>query len=232
MQHKTTHDPAFSMLQVDLQPGEVLVAEAGSMAAMSRHVEMEAKLTTSPSAGAGDKVKAFVAAVVRRFLGGESFFVTHFSTPQPGSVWISPAVSGSIVHKEMNGSNEITLSAGAYVASAGNIDVKVKYGGIKGLLAKEGLFFLNIKGQGDVWFNSFGGVDVIDVDGTYVVDNGHIVGWEGNLDYSMKSAGGGLMGLVASGEGMVCEFQGQGRVYIQSRNFGSIIDWLIPLMPA
>ncbi len=219
------------MLQVDLQPGEILVAEAGSMAAMSSHIGMEAKLTTSPNAGTGDKFKALVAAVVRKFLGGESFFVTHFSTSQPGSVWIAPSISGSIVHKNLNGTNEITLSAGAYVASTGNIDVKVKYGGIKGLLAKEGLFFLNIKGQGDVWFNSFGGVDVIDVNGTYVVDNGHIVGWEGNLDYQMKSAGGGLMGLVASGEGMVCEFQGQGRVYIQSRNLGSIVDWLVPLMP-
>jgi uncharacterized protein (TIGR00266 family) len=219
------------MLQVDLQPGEILVAEAGSMAAMSRHIEMEAKLTTSPAAGPGDKFKALVAALVRKFLGGESFFVTHFSTQQPGSVWIAPAISGSIVHKHLDGTNDITLSAGAYVASTGNIEVKVKYGGIKGMHAKEGLFFLNIKGQGDVWFNSFGGVDVIDVNGTYVVDNGHIVGWEGNLDYKMKSAGGGLMGLVASGEGMVCEFQGQGRVYIQSRNMGAIIDWLVPLMP-
>lgn len=231
MNHEITHDPAFSMLRVDLQPGELMVSEAGAMAAMSDGVNLEAKLTVNPNAGVGNKLSAIFAAVIRKFLGGESFFVTHYSCAQPSSVWIAPAISGSIVHRKMEG-NTITLSSGAYVASSGNISVDVQYGGIRGILAKEGAFFLRVSGQGDLWFNSFGGVDVIDVNGSYVVDNGHIVGWEGNLNFNIKSAGGGLMGMVASGEGLVCEFVGQGRVYIQSRNLGSIVDWLVPLMPA
>jgi uncharacterized protein (AIM24 family) len=40
-----------------------------------------------------------------------------------------------------------------------------------------------------------------------------------------------MMGLMASGEGLVCEFNGQGRVYVQSRNLGSLASWLGPLMP-
>jgi len=98
-------------------------------------------------------------------------------------------------------------------------------------LAKEGAFFLELGGEGDLWFNSYGGVHAIDVDGSYLVDNGHLVGFEGNLTFTIKGAGGGLMGLVASGEGMVCEFTGQGRVYIQSRNLGSLVGWLTPLLP-
>lgn len=202
------------------------------MAAMSEHVDLEARLTIRPDAGMGSKFKAALAAFIRKFLGGESFFVTHYTASQPGSVWVSPTLSGSIVHRRLEGGQIITLSAGAYVASTGDIDVHVKYGGLRGILAKEGAFFLRVSGNGgDVWFNSFGGVDTIDVDGTYVVDNGHIVGWEGDLDFKIKSAGGGLMGMVASGEGMVCEFSGQGRVYIQSRNLGSIVNWILPLMP-
>jgi uncharacterized protein (AIM24 family) len=64
-----------------------------------------------------------------------------------------------------------------------------------------------------------------------MVDNGHIVGWEGPLTYKMTSVGGGAMGFFASGEGLVCEFQGQGRVYIQSRNLGALVEWLTPLLP-
>lgn len=231
MKHQITHDPAFSMLRVDIEPGDIFVSEAGAMAAMSEHVDIEAKMTVQPDAGFTTKARAFVAAFIRKFMGGESFFVSHYTAARAGSVWISPVMSGSIVHRKIEPGQTITLSAGAYVASSGDIDVHVQYGGLRGILAKEGAFFLRVSGNGDVWFNSFGGVDVIDVDGTYVVDNGHLVGWDGDLEFNMKSAGGGLMGLFASGEGVVCEFSGRGRIYIQSRNMGSIVDWLIPLMP-
>lgn len=231
MNHQVTHDPAFSLLRIDLQPGQTLVSEPGAMVAMSRHVDLEAKLTTSPDAGLGATAKAMLAAIVRKFLGGESFFVTHYNAPNPGTVWLAPTMSGSIVHHRLDGGS-ITLSAGAYLASVGSIDVLARYGGIRGILAKEGIFFLECHGNGDIWFNSFGGVDTIDVDGSYVVDNGHIVGWEGDLEFQMKSPGGGLVGLFASGEGLVCEFKGRGRIWIQSRNVGSIVDWLVPLFPS
>lgn len=230
MQHHITHNPTFAMLQVDLQPGERLVAEAGAMVAMTNGVNLEAKLTTSPSAGIGATAGAMLAAVIRKFLGGESFFVTHFTTPQPGTVWLSPTMSGGLEHVQLQGGG-IMLSSGAYVASVGSIDVTARYGGLRGILAKEGAFFLEVTGTGDVWFNSFGGIEKIQVDGTYQVDNGHIVGWTGNLEYTIKSAGGGVVGMFASGEGLVCEFQGQGTVWIQTRNLGSIVSWLIPLLP-
>lgn len=229
MNHEVTHDPAFSLLRVDLQPGETLVSEPGAMVAMTQNVNLEAKLTTSPSAGMGATAKALIAAVVRKFLGGESFFVTHYTAPG-GTVWLAPTMSGSIVHHSLQNSS-ITLSAGAYVASHGNIDVLARYGGIRGILAKEGIFFLEVSGNGDIWFNSFGGVDEIEVNGSYIVDNGHIVGWTGNLKMNLKSAGGGLVGMLASGEGLVCEFTGQGKIWIQSRNLPSIVDWLSPLLP-
>lgn len=218
------------MLRVDLQQGETLVSEPGAMVAMTQNVNLEAKMTTSASATFGATAKALLAAVIRKFMGGESFFVTHYSAPG-GSVWLAPTLSGSIVHHKLQG-RPITLSAGAYLASVGSIDVLARYGGLRGVLAKEGIFFLEVHGQGDVWFNSFGGVDVIDVNGSYVVDNGHIVGWEGNLEMNLKSPGGGLIGMFASGEGLVCEFTGQGQLWIQSRNLPSIVDWLSPLLPS
>ena len=229
LQHEITHGPSFAMLRVDLQPSQVVVAEAGSMVARHKHVNMEVKMNAGSNPGFFAKVKAFLIALIRKFVGGETFFVNHFSAPQPGSVWVAPTMSGSIQYRRMQGET-ITLSTGAYVASCGPLDMKMKFGGLKSLLAKEGAFFLQISGHGDLWFNSYGGVTPIDVNGSYIVDNGHLVGFEGNLTFDIKSAGGGMMGFMASGEGLVCQFNGQGRVYIQSRNTATLVDWLTRLL--
>ncbi|NOY89578.1 MAG: TIGR00266 family protein [Deltaproteobacteria bacterium] len=228
--HEITHGPSFAMLRVDLEPGVTVVAEAGAMVARNQHVGMEVKMNASPRASFFAKLKAFFIALIRKVIGGETFFVNHFTSPQPGSVWLAPTMAGQVAYRRLKGET-LTLSTGAYLAHVGDLDMKMKFGGLKSLLAKEGAFFLELSGQGDLWFNSYGGVHVIEVDGSYIVDNGHLVGFEGDLNFTIKGAGGGLMGLVASGEGMVCEFSGQGRVYIQSRNVGSLVGWLTPLLP-
>lgn len=228
--HEITHGPSFAMLRADLQPGQTLVAEAGSMVARHDHVAMEVKMNAGPGAGLWAKAKAFLIAMIRRLIGGETFFVNHFTAPRPGSVWVAPTMSGQLSHRRMNGET-LVLSSGAYVASVGDLDMKMKFGGLKSLFAKEGAFFLAMSGHGDLWFNSYGGIEAIDIDGPYIVDNGHLVGYEGNLTFNIRSAGGGLMGLMTSGEGMVCEFNGQGRIYIQSRNVSTLVDWLTRIMP-
>ena len=63
------------------------------------------------------------------------------------------------------------------------------------------------------------------------MDNGHLVGYEGQLTFQIGSAGGGLVGLVASGEGLVCHFNGRGRVYVQSRNLQSLASWITRILP-
>lgn len=229
--HEITHSPSFAMLRVDLQPGQTLIAEAGSMVAKNDQVAMEVKMNSSKKAGFFGKFMAFMIAMIRKVIGGETFFVNHFHTQQQGSVWIAPSLSGQVSHRRLNGQS-IVLSSGAYVASVGDVDMKMKFGGLKSLLAKEGAFFLECEGNGDLWFNSYGGVHAVQVNGSFMVDNGHLVGFEGNLDYKIKSVGGGAMGFLASGEGLVCEFSGQGTVYIQSRNLGALVDWLTPKLPA
>jgi uncharacterized protein (TIGR00266 family) len=223
--HEITHGPSFAMLRVDLPPGQEVVAEAGSMVARNSQVEMEVKLNAGSASGFFAKFKAFIIAMIRKIVGGETFFVNHFSSPSGGSVWIAPTMSGQITHRRMSGET-LTLSSGAFLASVGNFDVKMKFGGLRSLLAKEGAFFLQLVGNGDLWFNSYGGVHAIPVNGAYMVDNGHLVGFEGNLSFDIKAAGGGLMGFMASGEGLVCQFQGQGTVYIQSRNTSALVNWL------
>ena len=228
--HEITHGPSFAMVRFDLAPGQVVVAEAGSMVARSSNVEMEVKMNAGRGAGFFAKLKAFFIAFIRKMVGGETFFVNHFSAAQGGRVWVAPTLSGQVMYRRMNG-EKLVLSSGAYVAHSGDIDMKMRFGGLKSLLAKEGAFMLEVSGVGELWFTSYGGIHAIDIDGTYIVDNGHLVGFEGSLDYTIRSSGGGVMGFMASGEGLVCEFRGRGRIYIQSRNLSALVGWLIPLLP-
>ncbi len=229
--HEITHGPSFALLRVDLQPGQRLVTEAGSMVARSSHLTMDVKMSTKESMGFFNMIFTIMLAFIRKVLGGESFFVNHFHGAQPGSVWIAPTMAGEITHRRINPGEKLVLSAGAYLASVGDIDVKMKFGGLKSMLAKEGAFLLEVTGNGDLWFNSYGGTTAVDINGPFMVDNGHFVAYEGQLNYNLRSAGGGMLGFLAGGEGLVCEFNGQGKVYIQSRNTQSLIGWLTPMLP-
>lgn len=230
MQHVIKHQPSFPLLEVTLAPNEVLIAEAGTMVARSTHVAMEVKLNAGKSAGFFAKLKAVMVALIRKVVGGDTFFVNHFSSPNGGMVWLAPAMSGAVRHFPLHG-NALVMNAGAYVASAGDIDLKMRWGGLRAILAKEGAFFVEASGHGDLWITSYGAIDEVQVNGTYIVDNGHLVAFDPSLQMNVRSAGGGLMGFVASGEGLVCEFTGQGRVLIQTRNTSSLVDWVSKLLP-
>ena len=228
--HEITHAPAFAMLRVDLAPGEFLVAEAGAMVARDQSVTMAVKLNASREAGFWAFLLALVVALIRKLLGGETFIVNHFSALAGGSVWLAPAMAGDIQHRRLRGET-LVLSTGAYLAHSGDVKLGMRFGGLRGILAKEGAFFLEVSGHGDLWFTSFGAIEVVDVDGGFTLDNGHLVGYEGQLTFQIGSAGGGLMGLVASGEGLICHFNGRGRIYVQSRNLQSLAGWISRILP-
>jgi len=230
MQHAIKHQPAFPLLEVTLGPSEVLVAESGTMVARAADVTMEVKLNASRAAGFFGKLKALLVALVRKMVGGETFFVNHLSSPNGGWVWLAPPLSGAIHHLPLRDRTMI-LSAGAFIASSGDVDLKVRWGGLRAIMAKEGAFFVEASGTGDLWLTSYGAIDEIEVDGSYLVDSGHVVAFESALRFRVRSAGGGLMGFVASGEGLVCEFTGRGKVLIQSRNTGSLVEWIGKLLP-
>jgi uncharacterized protein (TIGR00266 family) len=208
----------------------VLVAEAGTMVARATDVTMEVKLNTGRAVGFFGRLKAFAVALVRKLVGGDTFFVNHFRSHGGGWVWLAPPLSGSIHHVALAG-RRLLLSAGAFVASAGDVELKVRWGGLRAILAKEGAFLVEASGDGDLWLTSYGAIDEIEVNGTYLVDSGHLVAFDAALALRVRAPGGGVMGFVASGEGLVCELTGHGKVLIQSRNTGSLVEWVGKMLP-
>ena len=229
MQQHIEHGPAFAWLRVQLGPGESIQAEAGAMVRQSPQLQMTTRLNAGAHPGPFGWVVAIFVALIRKFFGGESTFVNRFSGDQGGEVVLAPALSGQIKKHVVTDGAGIFVQRGSYLASTGTLDVRVRWGGLRTLLGGEGLVLLHCSGQGDLFVNSYGGVVEVPVRGRFVVDTGHIVAFDETLEFRVRSVG-GVKAFLFSGEGLVCEFQGQGRVLVQSRNMKALVNWLTPML--
>lgn len=229
MQFAIEHAPSFAWLRVQLGPHERVDAEAGAMVSMTPSLSFDTRLNANRKAGFFAKIGSFFRAAMRKIMGGETMFINEFSSPAGGEVVLAPKLSGSIVHHRLAGQGTLFVQAGSYLASIGEVETKLRWGGLRTLFGGEGLALMGCSGQGDVFVNSYGGIVEIPVDGSYTVDTGHLVCFEGSLDFKVKSVG-GMKSLLFSGEGLVCEFRGRGKVWIQSRNLGQLVGWVTPLL--
>ena len=216
MEFRILSRPSYSLLELKMEDGEEVQAETGAMVYM-RNVELKTQMK-------GGLLSGFK----RTLLGGESFFINRFISRGEGLLGLAPSYQGDIVHLSVNG--KIYAQSGAFLASSPEIDIDTKWGGAKTFFAGEGLFLLKLEGKGDLWLSSFGGVESIDVDGRLTVDTGHIVAFEDTLDFSISRAG-GLKATLLSGEGLVAEFRGSGKVWVQTRSIADYIGWLSSLFP-
>lgn len=115
----------------------------------------------------------------------------------------------------------LVVQSTSYLASETNVDIDLGFQGFKSLFSGESLFWLNVTGNGKVILISFGAIYEIYVDGEYIVDTGHIVAFEKELNFEITKAGSSWLGAFFGGEGLVCRFKGQGKIYCQSHNAGA-----------
>jgi uncharacterized protein (TIGR00266 family) len=127
---------------------------------------------------------------------------------------------GDLFIYEMKG-NELVIQSTSYLASASGVDIDLGFQGFKSLFSGESIFWLTASGYGSLLIASFGGIYEIPVNGEYIVDTGHIVAFEKSLSFNITKAGSSWLGAFLGGEGLVCRFQGQGRVFCQTHNPGA-----------
>ena len=168
-------------------------------------------------------------------LGGESLFLSEFTAVgKGGELYISPGVPGDIQHYYIDGTGLMIQSSG-FVASSTTVEIDSKFQGFKGFFSGESLFLIKTTGQGDIWFSSYGAIVEIPIAGDYIVDTGYIVAFEDTLNYSVEMLGGlsfkGLRTGILGGEGLVCRFRGNGRLWVQSRKLSTLINFLNPFRP-
>jgi uncharacterized protein (TIGR00266 family) len=182
------------------------------------------------------KVKGGLMKGLGRMLGGESLFLSEFTAQgKRGELYLSPGVPGDIQHYTLNGNKALMVQSSGFVACSPTVEMDSKFQGFKGFFSGESLFLLRVTGRGDFWFSSYGAVAQIDVDGDYVVDTGYVVAFEDTLEYSVETIGGlsfkNLRTAILGGEGLVCRFCGQGRLWIQSRDLYPLLNFLNAFRP-
>ena len=174
---------------------------------------------------------------ISRGLGGESLIIsTYEAQGSAGEITFAAGQPGDTVHYAWDGSTDIFLQRGAYLANSEGVEITSKWQGMKGFFSGEGLILLKVHGQGDLFFNSYGAIIELDVEEEVFVDTGFIVAFESTLNYHVTTLPGARPGtnwksLFLGGEGLVCRFTGRGKVWIQTRQIATYLNWVNPFRP-
>ncbi|HET9479309.1 MAG TPA: TIGR00266 family protein [Pyrinomonadaceae bacterium] len=221
-QYQVLHQPSFSLAVLQLQPEQSIQAESGAMVSMSANVELQSQM------------KGGIFGAIKRAAGGESAFISTFTARGgPGEVTLAPGAPGDIAAVELSG-QPFFVQSSSYLAGDASLTVDTKWGGAKSFFSGEGLFVLLVQGQGLLLVSSFGAIHrkQLRAGERYVVDTGHLVAWEGSMQYSLRKAASGIFRSMMSGEGIVAEFSGPGELLIQTRNLAALAGLLRPFFPS
>lgn len=218
--------PDCAIARVILNAGEELMAEAGSMIAMSGYINASTTLRKGKGGG--------ILGGLKRMLAGESLFLSVFRSPTAGGeLFLAPKLLGDLLAYQVSGTG-LVVQATSYLASESGVDIDLGWQGFKSFFSGENIFWLDVSGRGTVLLSSFGAIYEVPVDGEYIVDTGHIVAFEKSLTFTVTKSGSSWIGslLGIGGEGLVCRFKGQGRVFCQTHNpnaFGQLVGSQLPV---
>ncbi len=218
MQASIQGGPTFAYIHVDLEPGESVTAESDAMTSMSADLDMQARLNGG-----------LPSALAKKFLGQESFFVNDFTNNTSGTrrVTLVQATPGNIHQLELQPGQSFCLQPGAYIASTPGLGLGVKWAGLVSGISREGFFKLNVTGPGTLWYGAYGALVEREVDGEYIVDTSHLVGYEPQMKLKLQMAG-GIFSSVFGKEGLVTRVEGKGKIIIQSRSLSGLAGWVRP----
>lgn len=223
----------IQVVEVELDPGETVIAEAGAMLYLSQGVEFRTKMGDGSDPNEGFFGKLVKAGT--RLLTGESIFMTHFtnqghqkatlgfSAPYPGTV--IPLDLGQLTHKEL-----IVQKDGFLCAALGtklSIFFNKKLG--SGLVGGEGFILEKISGDGMAFIHAGGVIIEKELNNELLrVDTGCVVAFEPSLNFDVQRAG-GLKSMLFGGEGIfLATLSGKGKVWLQSMPFRKLVQAIAP----
>lgn len=217
---------AFTSALVRLEPGERFQSESSAMFRASSNVDID--VTTRPKGAAGG-----VLGGLKRLVAGDSFFLSTYATDDgaPGEVGLSPTLQGDVRRIAVTRESGWKCAGGSYLGSDADLSLDLEFQGLKGLVSGERLFFVRVEGEGDLLVNAYGRISEVEVDGELVVDTGHVVAFETQLDYTLTKVSGSWVQSYLAGEGFVLHFRGRGKLLVQSHNpkeFGSLLGKHLP----
>lgn len=222
MEIQIKHQPAFALAVAQLSANEQIKVEPGSMVSFSDGVTVETKVEGGLFGG------------LKRMVTGESFFQNTYLAPaQGGEITLAPSYPGDIVQVNIESGKEMLLASGAYMACEMDLTMDSKWGGAKGFFGAGSLLLIRVSGKGKLLVSAYGALEerILAPGQKYNVDTGHIVAFDAGIEFRVRGMG-NLKSTFLSGEGLVCELTGPGRILMQSRSASSFVSWISPLLPS
>lgn len=229
------HD--MQLIEVELDPGETVIAEAGAMTYMEQAISFETKMGDGSDPDQGLFGKMFSAG--KRLISGESMFTTHFTNNSDAGksrVAFAAPYPGAIVPLDMAQlGGQITCQKDAFLCAAlgTKVDIAFNMKLGRGLFGGEGFILQRLEGDGMAFIQAGGAMIEKKLNNeTLRVDTGCLIGFTEGIDYDIASAG-GLKSMVFGGEGMfLATLQGTGTVWLQSLPFSRMADRILEHAPS
>ncbi|MBB6523090.1 TIGR00266 family protein [Pseudoteredinibacter isoporae] len=227
---------SMQLVEVELDPGEAVIAEAGAMNYFEEGIEFETKMGDGSDAEQGILGKLWGAG--KRALTGESVFMTHFTHQGSGKSRVAFAAPfpGSIVPVNMSEiGGELICQKDSFLCAAKGtrigIALQKRLGA--GFFGGEGFILQRLNGDGMAFVHAGGTVVRKELKGESLkVDTGCIVGFTSGIDYDIRLAS-GLKSMFFGGEGLfLAELSGTGTVWLQSLPFSRLADRIISHAPS
>ncbi len=226
----------MQIVEIELDPGETVIAEAGTMSYMEEDITYIAKMGDGSKPDEG--IMGKLLNVGKRVLTGESIFLTHFTNmggmkrkvafaaPYPGKILpidLSKFMGDMICQKD-------AFLCAAYGTEIG-IAFAQKFG--TGLFGGEGFILQRLSGNGMAFVQAGGTLIKKKLDGEKLrVDTGCIVGFTSGIQYDIELAG-NLKSMLFGGEGIfLATLKGKGTVILQSLPFSRLADRVLNNAPS
>ena len=226
----------MQIVEVELDPGETVIGEAGAMNYMQEDITFESKMGDGTKPDEGMMGKLLGAG--KRLLTGESIFMTHFTHAGPAHkrrVAFAAPYPGKIIPLDLNSlGNELICQKDSFLCAALGTEVSIAFNRKlgAGFFGGEGFILQRLAGDGMAFVHAGGTVVQRELKGeTLRVDTGCLVGFSPGVEYDIERAG-NLKSMFFGGEGLfLATLRGHGTVYLQSLPFSRMADRILKHAP-
>ena len=230
------HGDDLQTVEIELDPQETVIAEAGAMNWMEEDITFEARMGDGTEADSGVMGKLFGAG--KRLLTGESLFMTHFTNrgSMKRQVAFAAPYPGKIVPVDLSTlGGDLLCQKDAFLCAAMGTRLSIAFNKKlgAGFFGGEGFILQMLQGDGKAFLHAGGTVVKRELRGeTLRVDTGCIVAFDATVDYDIEMVG-GLKSMLFGGEGLfLATLRGHGTVWMQSLPFSRLADRILMNAPS
>ena len=223
----------IQVLEIELDPNETVIAEAGAMVYMEEAIAFETKMGDGSEPEQGFMGKLLSAGT--RLVTGESLFLTHFThrgSTGKSKVAFSAPYPGTIIAVNLRDMPQgLIVQKDGFLAAARGTKISLHFNQNfgAGFFGGEGFILQKLTGDGKAFVHAGGTIIEKHLHNELLrVDTGCVVAFEPGIDFSVARAG-GLKSMIFGGEGlMLATLRGTGRVWLQSMPIKKLIQALAP----